>query len=155
MEDTTRTMFTKYNLNGGVVLVVEDDLFVGKFIKTVIEREGVECILVETGEEALTAFENMKVSAIISDVVLTGMSGIALARAVHDINKNVPIMFCTGVSDPSTLNLLWQHGLVYNKPIEEDFPAALRRLIMCASNNLSEYCGKCQEEMHNRRKDDV
>lgn len=153
---TDTTVITPCKLEHGVLLVVEDDMVILDVMKNIIGREGIDYVIATSAEEALSILGDGKtdVQAIVTDVVLPGISGIGLARAVHEKHNDMAFLFCTAVNDPSTSNLMWQHGIVYNKPIVEDFPAALRRLIMCATakTKASENCELSHERRDNERR---
>lgn len=143
--------------NGGQLLVIEDDVEILHFIEATVGREDIDFITSLSGEEALFELSNPNnnIKAIISDVVLPGIGGIGIARNVHKDNEDMAMMFITSVDDPSTNNLLWQHGLVYNKPIQEDFPAAVRRLIKCANLCERRSIDSNSNKKHGRRENDT
>jgi len=148
-------------LNGSI-LVIEEDHEVLHYMEAIIERENVEYIVANTSVAALYEInrEGQNIEAIILDSVLPDASGISIARDIHEKYPNIPILFVTSIEDPKINNILWQHGLVYRKPIEEDFPAAFRRLILCANNNNCFYQTpyRIEERRVNRRRrriDDV
>lgn len=158
MKVTPNKILTPCTLDdNGILLIVEDDVVVLEVVKHVIAREEIPYVIAGTGKEALKIINDSKlnVRAIVTDAILPDISGIGLARSVHEKDNTVPFLFCTGSSDPSASNIMWQHGLVYNKPIEEDFPAALRRLIMCAEeSNKASSDGK-ERRVFKRRDSDV
>ena len=123
--------------NGGRVLIIESDSDGIKFIESIVNREDIDCISVTTIEEAKKVFEdlNSDIKAIIADVSFPDSDMLEVARSIHKESPDMPFLFSTPNLDPSINNLLWQHGIVYHKPLEEDFPAAIRRLVSCANDN--------------------
>lgn len=160
MTDKPNTIFTPCDFKEGILLIVEDDIVSLEVMKQIIKREGIDFVTASTGEEALSILDNnINIKAIVTDVVLPGISGIGLARSVHEKNHEMAFLFNTAICDASSSNLMWQHGIVYNKPIKEDFPAALRRLIMCATaqTKATENCeiGGHERRIYSRRDSDV
>jgi CheY-like chemotaxis protein len=78
------------------ILVVEDEGHVRELLRDILEGEGCQVILAETGHEALALFEALKFDAIFTDVGLPGMSGWELARAIRTRDKSVPLAAITG-----------------------------------------------------------
>lgn len=138
--------------NNGTILVIEDDPELLRLMEIILEREGIGYISTSSATKGLVLERNEEnnIQAVITDVILPDGSGVSIARDIHDIRPQLPFLFCTGVEDPSINNLLWQHGMVYKKPIQEDFPAAVRRLIMCANADSGVF-GKPCTEINNRR----
>jgi len=145
----------------GLILIIEEDQEVLHYMEAIVERENVKYIVANTGVSGLEELNRIgqNIEAVILDSVLPDISGISVARDIHEKSPNIPILFVTSIEDPKISNLLWQHGLVYNKPIQEDFPAAFRRLLLCASNNSCFYqsCYKNIERRINKRRiqDDI
>ena len=140
-------------LNGSV-LIIADDHEVLHYIEAAIGRENVKYIVANTGAAGLSEFgrTEQNIKAIVLDSVLPDISGISVARDIHEKYPNIPILFVTSIDDPKINNLLWQHGLVYRKPIQEDFPAAFRRLILCANNNHRCFMKTCFNNEERRTK---
>lgn len=146
------TLTKQFLPDDGKVLIIEDDLSTLRLIEIILEREGIEYMSACGATKAIEIEEDRDncIRAIITDVVLVDGSGISIAREIHSKNPEMPILFSTSVDDPSTSNLMWQHGMVYHKPIREDFPAAIRRLIMCANKDTGMFGNTCSDNSERR-----
>jgi DNA-binding response OmpR family regulator len=77
------------------VLLVEDDHFFAKVIKSHLEKAGYLVVHCSDGEEGWNTFQERPFDICLLDVVMPGMDGFALAREIRDRNDNVPIIFTT------------------------------------------------------------
>jgi DNA-binding response OmpR family regulator len=79
------------------VLIVEDDKSISKLVKYNLEKEGFECALALTGEEALDALKKKQIDLIILDIMLPEMNGLEVCRIVkqNEKTKNIPIIMLT------------------------------------------------------------
>ena len=79
------------------VLLVDDDLMVGKALLGLLKSHGAQCALVDGGEKALTHLEGGDpVDVIITDIVMPKMNGIDLAKTVQDRYPKLPIILLSG-----------------------------------------------------------
>jgi CheY-like chemotaxis protein len=69
------------------VLVVDDECIIADTLALILERNGFVAKAVYSGEKAIEAARELKPHALISDVVMNGMTGI---DAAIDISKIVP-----------------------------------------------------------------
>ncbi|MBI5283267.1 MAG: response regulator [Candidatus Solibacter usitatus] len=83
--------------NSGVVLVVEDEPGVRALISSVLRESGFEVVAAEDGESALEASSG-RIDAVVTDVVMPGMSGTVLANRLRQIHPAVPVLFVSGYS---------------------------------------------------------
>ncbi|MDD4532639.1 MAG: response regulator transcription factor, partial [Bacilli bacterium] len=81
-----------------LVLLVEDDLQLGKILKDFFEENGLSVIWSIEGEDALKKFKELNPRLLLLDVVLPGIDGFTLASKVRQINGVVPIIFMTGTA---------------------------------------------------------
>jgi len=82
------------------VLIVEDNVEVGRFAKQILEDLGYQPTLATNAEEALEMLKQDGVAfeAVFSDVVMPGMGGIALAKLLRARFPNLPVILTTGYS---------------------------------------------------------
>ena len=82
------------------VLVVEDNLEVGRFCTQILEDLGHRPVWTENAEAALTALAASPepFDAVFSDVVMPGMGGIALARLLREKFPELPVVLTSGYS---------------------------------------------------------
>jgi signal transduction histidine kinase/ActR/RegA family two-component response regulator len=78
------------------LLVVDDEIFVRDLLRDILEGEGCDVSIAESGSEALTLFRETDFDGVFTDVGMPGMSGWELAREIRQINKKIPIAVITG-----------------------------------------------------------
>jgi CheY-like chemotaxis protein len=78
------------------LLVVDDEDFVRDLLREILESDGCEVQLAESGSAALQLFNENQFDAIFTDVGMPGMSGWELAQAIRQQNKTIPIAVITG-----------------------------------------------------------
>ena len=85
-----------------LILCVEDDPVYLALRKEVLESDGYSVIGVTTGKDALKVLRVSPVSCTIADHMLTGESGVELARDMKQIKPEVPVLLFSG-STPDKL----------------------------------------------------
>lgn len=91
------------NLAKPLILCIEDEPIHLTLRKKVLERDGYDVIGVTTATEALKAFSEAQVCAVIADHMLQGTTGTELAKEMKTIKPNVPIILFSGKA-PEHLN---------------------------------------------------
>ncbi len=83
------------------VLVVEDNLEVGRFCTQILEDLGHSTVWAHNAEEALVEIEQVpfRFEAVFSDVVMPGMGGIELAKRLRKTHPTLPVILTSGYSD--------------------------------------------------------
>ena len=81
------------------VLLVEDNDQVRAFADRILKDLGCTVLLATDATEAIARLEQNRVDAVITDVVMPGMSGIELADTIKERWKDVPVILATGYSD--------------------------------------------------------
>ena len=83
------------------VLVVEDNLEVGRFCTQILEDLGHSTVWAHNAEEALAEIERVpfRFEAVFSDVVMPGMGGIELAKRLRVSHPDLPVVLTSGYSD--------------------------------------------------------
>jgi PAS domain S-box-containing protein len=84
----------------GHVLVVEDNQMVGEFAAQLLEELGYTTTWAHNGQDALDLLNNAPDSfdVVFTDVVMPGMSGVALGQAVRRLNPSLPVVLTSGYS---------------------------------------------------------
>jgi two-component system response regulator MtrA len=80
------------------VLVVDDDPALAEMLGIVLRSEGFLPSFVADGERALAAFREARPDIVLLDLMLPGMSGIDVCRAIR-AEAGVPIVMLTAKSD--------------------------------------------------------
>lgn len=83
------------------ILLVEDEIHLARGICFNLEEEGYRISHFETGEKALPALQVERFDLIILDVMLPGMDGFQLCRAIRELDPRVPILMLTARSEDS------------------------------------------------------
>jgi CheY-like chemotaxis protein len=98
------------------VLVVEDFDRVRTLAHKVLVRQGYRVLTAQSGREAidLARASNDPIDLLVTDVVMPGMSGPELARALHTIRPDTPVVYMSGY----TGDVLGQRGV---DPDEAEF----------------------------------
>jgi two-component system cell cycle sensor histidine kinase/response regulator CckA len=83
---------------GETVLVVEDDANVRKALMESLELLNYRVLEATNGREALAKVEELgdEIGLVLSDVVMPGMSGVALLHALRERGLGVPVVMLTG-----------------------------------------------------------
>ncbi|MCA1633725.1 MAG: response regulator [Acidobacteria bacterium] len=81
------------------LLVVDDEPSVRELLRDLLESEGHAVELASNAFEALALFRAMKFDIIFTDIGMPGMSGWELARAIREIDAEVPLAVITGWGD--------------------------------------------------------
>lgn len=80
------------------ILLVEDDVNLGKILKDFLEMEGFLITLARDGEEGFEEFSKSGFNLCLLDVMLPKMDGFSLGQRIRKINQNIPIIFLTAKS---------------------------------------------------------
>ncbi len=118
-----------------VVLVVDDDPAVARMVAAVLARQGAVVEVAHDGGEALARLARGPVDAVLTDLTMPGMSGLALVRAAEAAGHRMPFLVMSAFLDPETeTRLCAEAGVagVLRKPFEiarlqRDVAALLRR----------------------------
>ena len=87
------------------ILLVEDDLFLGKMLMRLLKVEGAKSDWAQDGEEALDKLKNDTFDLIIADLMMPKMDGRELIKRVKadEKTKDIPIIVLTNlISSVST-----------------------------------------------------
>lgn len=109
----------------GRVLVAEDDPSVRRVILDQLEDAGYQVVEAEDGEEALQAIDSMErssaINAIICDLRMPIVDGIAVVRYVREKYPAIPIIVLTGLFDPQLAECLQDRGVseFLTKPVAQ------------------------------------
>ncbi len=76
------------------VLVVEDEESISDALSYMLRREGYDAVVATTGPEALTEFDRAGADIVLLDLMLPGLPGTEVCRALRS-RSNVPIIMLT------------------------------------------------------------
>jgi signal transduction histidine kinase/ActR/RegA family two-component response regulator len=82
------------------ILVVEDNVEIGRFCTQILHDFGYGTVLTQTAEAALAEVEAVpfRFDAVFSDVVMPGMGGIELAKRLRELHPEMPVVLTSGYS---------------------------------------------------------
>lgn len=80
------------------VLLVDDEEPIRKLLFTLLSKQGYRCVTATNGAEALNKIIQNKFRAVITDIAMPGMDGIALTKETLSLHPDLPIMVMTGFS---------------------------------------------------------
>jgi DNA-binding response OmpR family regulator len=83
---------------GTRILTVEDDERIRTAVRMALEDEGWEVVEAESGEDALVAFNGAPADVVLIDLMLPGMDGFEVCRAIRK-SSDVPIVMVTARAD--------------------------------------------------------
>ena len=79
------------------ILIVDDDPQNRYLLKLVLQKENIEVIEAETGEDGLKKINGEHPDLIILDVMMPDINGFQIYEKIKD--KNIPVIFLTAVVD--------------------------------------------------------
>jgi DNA-binding response OmpR family regulator len=81
------------------ILLIENDLELGSMLKDSLELKNYSVDLEHRGDRALQLFQAAKYDLVLLDVVLTGISGLDLAKTIRKTDHSTPILFMSTKDD--------------------------------------------------------
>ena len=81
------------------ILVVEDDAPISRLIRGVLGREGFRVSTASNGIKALKILESETPDLILTDVVMSQMSGPLMVKQMKAKGINIPVVFLSGYAD--------------------------------------------------------
>ena len=87
------------------ILLVDDNQQVRHLVQEMLENLGHEVITSHNGEDALARVSEQDFELLVTDVLMPGrLSGPELARAIHDIKPELPILMISGFAEAPDLD---------------------------------------------------
>ncbi len=104
------------------ILIVDDEEIIRSALKRFLLQQGYEVATAASGEQALQIVRRQKVTALLLDVHLPGVSGIDLVPQLIELEPNLAILMLTAVNDATSAALCMQRGAMdyLTKPIDLD-----------------------------------
>lgn len=100
------------------ILVCDDSPDIRQLLSVVLERSGADVILAASGEDALASLTARRPDAVLLDLDLPGMSGLAVAEHLRAAAYDGPVIAVTGGGDDLTPASLRERGFtdIVHKP---------------------------------------
>ena len=115
---------------GELILIVDDEPAISRVVELTLKRYGYEVITAGGGEEALAIFtrQGAEIKAVITDMMMPGMDGPKLVRALRQRNAQLPILGMTGLVERVDLAAL--EGLNLAALLKKPFAAARMLVVL-------------------------
>lgn len=81
------------------ILIVEDDPAIAAFVQTALEREGFGTELVKRGDRVLERVEASPPDLVLLDLMLPGLDGLEVCKALRRLPQYIPIIMLTAKDD--------------------------------------------------------
>jgi len=90
-----------------LILVVDDEPAIRRFVRSILEGSGHTVMEASLGEEALGLLREQvpPPDLLLTDIVMPGMNGLALAAQAHKILPGLHVLFMSGFSQEYTAEL--------------------------------------------------
>jgi CheY-like chemotaxis protein len=104
------------------VLLVEDDGLVRRVVAETLRRVGSPVVAVESGREALVAWEGRKepIELLVTDVVMPEMRGEDVAQTLLERDPKLRVLFITGYVDRALDLTAFRRARILRKPFSSD-----------------------------------
>jgi DNA-binding NtrC family response regulator len=79
----------------GTVLVIDDEEIMREILEVLLTREGYEVRLASSGEEGLDLARSLPFDAVILDVMMPGLDGIATLDELKKLDEDLPVLMIT------------------------------------------------------------
>ncbi len=87
----------------GTVLVVEDEIDIGRLWEGLFASHGIPYVWARSGDEALALFHRHRdeIRLLFTDVGLPGMNGWMLAQSLRELDPHIPVLITSGAFQPN------------------------------------------------------
>ena len=82
------------------ILIVEDDEDFIFILEKKLTMEGFAILKAKDGLEGIKLAKEENPDLILSDMLMPGMDGIAMAKKIREFNADVPVIFLTNIKNP-------------------------------------------------------
>ena len=116
---TLASKFAKPAEPQGPVLVVDDEEAVLRFVDRVLRDAGYKTSIATSGAEAIEIARKVgPLGALVTDVMMPGMTGDELARLLRQTQPEIKVLYLTGYSDRlfKEKAMLWADEAFLDKP---------------------------------------
>jgi putative two-component system response regulator len=123
------------------LLVVDDEEAIRSPIRRFLLQQGYEVAVAESGEQALEILHRQKITGMLLDVRLPGISGVDLVPEIMELEPHVALLMLTAINDAGAAALCMQRGAMdyLTKPIDlEHLGHAIQRALQHRHNLIEE-----------------
>ncbi len=104
------------------ILIVDDELSLREFLSILLEKDGHHVLTGNDGTSALQQLNTHKVDLVITDIRMSGMTGLELLEEVKEQYPHVPVLLITAYASPDDAVLAMKNGAFdyITKPFKVD-----------------------------------
>jgi len=119
----------------GTVLVVDDEKSIRDSLRMILEYEGYRVLEAANGDEALAAVRRSSPHAVLLDIKMPEMDGLAVLTALRERGYEMPVIVVTGHGDIETAIDATRRGAFdfFEKPLQRD------RVLLSLRNAMENY----------------
>ena len=139
-----------------MIWIIDDDASIRFVFDKALDVNSIQHRLFENGEAALSALQHEIPDVIVSDIRMPGISGLALIKAVHEVDENIPFIIMTAHSDLAAAIDSYEQGSFEYLPKPFDIESAIaviRRAAMHRYNTLKLKEEKANPQLQPKPKD--
>jgi CheY-like chemotaxis protein len=116
------------------VVCAEDDEIFSTLVETVLERMGVECVVVDSGREALRVIEDLEPDLVLLDLMMPDMHGWEVVEHMqtNDLIRDIPVVIVTSISSEQDQVFAHMVAGVKDYLVKPVSPARLRQSVWAA-----------------------
>ena len=114
------------------LLIVDDEEAIRSALKRFLVQQGYETVTADSGEQALEILARQKITGMLLDVHMPGISGIDLVPQIIELEPSIALLMLTAVNDATAAALCMQRGAMdyLTKPIDlEHLKRAIQRAL--------------------------
>ncbi len=104
------------------ILVAEDDRALAGLVCTYLADNGYEAVAAYDGRSALDKFAEERFDMVVTDIMMPGLDGYELTKAVREIDEKIPVLFMTALDDKPSKQYGYKLGVddYVVKPFDAD-----------------------------------
>ena len=113
------------------LLLIEDDEHVAEVLSDAFGSEGHETAVRHTGEDGLVYLTHDRPDAVVLDIRLPKLNGVAVLRQIRASDPSLPVIIMTGLATPGEIAEVRRLGVteIVEKPeVLKNFSEALKRI---------------------------
>jgi CheY-like chemotaxis protein len=120
--------------NCNCILVAEDDALLAQTVNEFLTQEGFRVAVSPDGQEALETASRKKFAALLTDLRMPRLDGVALVRRLRENRPELPVVVMTGFAPADWRSALQHEGegplILLDKPIRlTNLLSALRQVL--------------------------
>lgn len=114
-------IFDRKPAAGKKVLIVDDEMDVRIYVRTLFETSGYKPIVTRNGKEGLEKAKELSPDLIILDVMMPEVGGVTMYRELKSdpALKNIPVIMLTGIGEKSFSHYLKMLNIKIKEPLPQ------------------------------------